>query len=146
MTATRFLVECRVFRTFGASTMDLFNASIELRITDRLDRTHPYVRWTHSVYTPRVRVEADGSHTQDGYDLKERHSAIHRTAVPGRCRMAARFSAKVAPTPEAAQPYAPVLEYLDALPFPVGQLVANRSQVCDYCFFGGPDKTVPLVT
>lgn len=145
MTAPRFLVECRVFRTLGSSTQDLFNQSLELRIYDRLDRTHPYVRWTHSVYTPRVRVESDGSHTQDGYDLKERHSAIHRTAVPGRCRMVSRFSAKVAPSPELAPTYAPVLDYLDALPFPVAQLVAHRSQVCDYCFFGGPDKNDPLI-
>jgi hypothetical protein len=35
---------------------------------------------------------------------------------------------------------------MDALPFPLARLAENRSKVCDYCFFGGPTKTVPLVT
>jgi hypothetical protein len=38
------------------------------------------------------------------------------------------------------------IQYLDALPFPVENLVASRKQVCDYCFFGGPTRTVPLIT
>ena len=38
------------------------------------------------------------------------------------------------------------IEYMDALPFPLAKLAENRSKVCDYCFFGGPTKTVPLIT
>ena len=37
------------------------------------------------------------------------------------------------------------LEYLDELPFPLEDLVANRVRVCDYCFFGGPTKDEPLI-
>ena len=44
-------------------------------------------------------------------------------------------------------------QYLDELPFPVSDLLPHRGgtdgsraeTVCDYCFFGGPDKTVPLI-
>ena len=35
--------------------------------------------------------------------------------------------------------------YADDLPFPLEDLIANRAQVCDYCFFGGPTRTVPLI-
>ena len=38
-----------------------------------------------------------------------------------------------------------VIEYLDDLPFPRENLVQRRSQVCDYCFFGGPSKSAPLI-
>jgi hypothetical protein len=40
----------------------------------------------------------------------------------------------------------PSFKSMDALPFPLAKLAENRSKVCDYCFFGGPTKTVPLVT
>jgi hypothetical protein len=33
----------------------------------------------------------------------------------------------------------------DALPFDVADLPSRRGQVCEYCFFGGPDKDVPLI-
>jgi hypothetical protein len=33
---------------------------------------------------------------------------------------------------------------MDALPFAWGQLNANRKPLCEYCFFGGPEKTVPF--
>ena len=39
----------------------------------------------------------------------------------------------------------PHLEYLDQLPFPIADLMARRAEVCDYCFFGGPTRTVPLI-
>ena len=37
------------------------------------------------------------------------------------------------------------LEYLDALPFPLNELVPRRAAVCDYCFFGSPKRTTPLI-
>ena len=37
------------------------------------------------------------------------------------------------------------IEYLDDLPFPAEQLPQHRSEVCDYCFYGGPYKTDPLI-
>jgi hypothetical protein len=94
---------------------------------------NPYVRWTHKVYTPVIRVETDGSRTLLGYTHKVRHSALHRTAVPGRCWMATQYSRIVltAPSPRFANP---VLEYLDELPFPRSQVVPRRAQGCDYCY------------
>jgi hypothetical protein len=141
--APEFRIECRVYSTLGPITTDLFNDTLALRITDTLDRSHPYVRWRHQVYTPVVRVEPDGSHTQLGYELKNRASDIHRTAFPGRCRMASRYSAKVSRTDDGS--LRPHLEYMDSLPFPRDELVSHRAVVCDYCFFGGPDKTAPII-
>jgi hypothetical protein len=36
-------------------------------------------------------------------------------------------------------------EYLDELPFPRDEIMLKREQLCDYCFFGGPTGTVPLI-
>ena len=58
--------------------------------------------------------------------------------------MATRLSHNVSLTP-APTGAAPALEYLDALPFPRSELVLRRAELCDYCFFGGPTSTVPLV-
>ena len=141
LAAPELRMTCRVYSTLGPITTDLFNTTVALRVTDVLDRSHPFVQWRHQVYTPVVRVEPDGSHTQLGFNLVERLSNIHRTAVPGRCRMVSRYSDKVSRTADQS----PHLEYSDALPFPHDQLVARRAVVCDYCFFGGPDKNVPLI-
>jgi hypothetical protein len=143
LTAPEIRIACRVYSTLGPVTTDLFNATVALRVTDVLDRSHPFVRWQHQVYTPVVRVEADGSHTQLGFEQVDRASNIHRTSVPGRCRMVSRYSSKVSRTDDGSG--AAHLEYLDALPFPQDELVARRAAVCDYCFFGGPDKTTPLI-
>jgi len=62
-----------------------------------------------------------------------KQSAIHRTAVPGRCSMLMRAA------------YKAKFLYLDELPFPVAELNNHRDELCEYCFFGGPDKTVPLI-
>ncbi len=58
-------------------------------------------------------------------------------------RDAARYSYSVAPTDDGSG--APHLEYLDALPFPRADLDAHRAEVCDYCFYGGPTKLVPII-
>jgi hypothetical protein len=142
--SSAFSVACRVYRALGGPPEELFNDMVTLPISDRLDRSRPYVRWNHAVNTPVVQVESDGTHTILGHTIVQRRSAIHRTAVPGRCRMVARYSSKVrpAPTPGHDEPH---LEYLDRLPFPTSDLLARRDELCDYCFFGGPTKTVPLI-
>jgi hypothetical protein len=141
LAAPEFRIACRVYHTLGPLATTLFSTTVALRITDVLDRSHPFVRWRHVVNTPVVRVERDGSHTELGFSLADRCSSIHRTDVPGRCRMASRYSSKVSRTNDRT----PSLEYLDALPFPHDQIVARRGALCDYCFFGGPDKSAPLV-
>jgi hypothetical protein len=141
LVAPELRIACRVYSTLGPITTDLFSSTSALRVTDVLDRSHQFVHWQHQVYTPVVQVEADGSRTQLGFRLVTRSSNIHRTSVPGRCRMVRQYSSKVSRTPDTT----PHLEYSDTLPFPRDQLLARRALVCDYCFFGGPDKTVPLI-
>lgn len=134
-TAPGFSISCRVYRPLGSSVEELISQTVNLRIEDRLDRTRPFVRWRHNVYTPKIQKHPSGQHELVGYNYIERRSRIHRTDVPGRCRFADQFSHKHVETPE----------YLDALPFPPSELVARRAQVCDYCFFGGPDKSTPKI-
>jgi hypothetical protein len=143
LTASEFRIDCRVYSTLGPVTTDLFADTAWLTISEVLDRSHPFVRWRHEVFTPIVQLEADGSHTQRGFNLEQRVSNLHRTAVPGRCRMVTRHSRKVSRMDDGSG--RPHLEYLDALPFRRDQLVARRAEVCDYCFFGGPDKNIPLI-
>ncbi len=151
--ADAFLIECRLYRVLGAPATDFFNGSCKLHIWDQLDRSHPYVRWHHWVFTPIVRVEADKSRTVLGEKLTLRKSAIHRTAYPGRCKMVSRYSLGEPQPPRSTFGHAvpaplkpePGIEYLDSLPFPRDALLANRAQLCDYCFFGGPTKTTPLI-
>jgi hypothetical protein len=75
----------------------------------------------------------DGTKEWLGEQTILRTSNIHRTDFAGRCRMVEHgtflFDKQT------------ITQYLDALPFPANQLVANRAQVCDYCFFGGPTRT-----
>lgn len=141
LAAPEFRIACRVYHTLGPLATTLLNTTVALRITDVLDRSHPFVRWRHTVNAPVVRVERDGSHTELGFKMTDRISNIHRTDVPGRCRMASRYSSKVSRTNDRT----PSLDYLDELPFPHDQIVARRAALCDYCFFGGPDKSTPLV-
>jgi hypothetical protein len=150
---SHFTIECRVYRVLGAHITDFFNVLHELRIGDTLDRSHPYVRWHHWVFVPVVQVEADGSQTRLGYKLTRRISRIHRTDFPGRCRMVSSYSLHSPdpprspfghPVPQPLSP-PPEKEYLDALPFAREELMSHRAEVCDYCFFGGPQKTKPLI-
>jgi len=127
-------VSCRVYRPLGSQTTEVLGGVILVDVEDRLDRSHPYVRWSHVVKVPNVVIEADGSRTFHGMSEVARTSALHRTAYPGRCRMATAYSTSVHQ-----------LDYLDGLPFPRSQLDVYREQVCDYCFYGGPTKTAALI-
>ena len=143
LTAPSFRIECRLFRVFGSRVDEVLDDAITLAVRDRLDRSLPYVRWTHQALIPVVRRETDGSKTILGEVVKTRKSKIHRTAIPGRCRMASHYSQSwIVSTPSKPGPR---LEYLATLPFARPDLIANRAQVCDYCFFGGPTKNVPLI-
>lgn len=124
-----FSIQCRVVRTLGGPAQQLLNFTMKLRIRDVLDRSRPYVRWSHGVWVPQVKVHPGGVHEKKGWDQVTRHSAIHRTAVPGRCRFAARFAVRTSD-----------LVYLDELPFGPEDIGAHRDELCDYCFYGGPDK------
>ena len=139
---SRLGIEWRVYRTLGAGTDEIYRGQQYIDITDYVDRSHPFVQWDHQVNKPVVRVEPNGSRTVLGREIVLRHSAIHRTALPGRCRMLRRYSLTRLFPPE---PREYPLVYTDDLPFPHSEIIANRALLCDYCFFGGPDKNVPLV-
>jgi hypothetical protein len=142
--AIELLVSCRIYRTLGQDITDFLNVNVKAALIDRLDRTHPYIRWHHYAYTPDITVESDGSRTQLGGHIKYRTSRIHRTDFPGRCWMAAQYSLH---TPSGFRPPPKKksrIEYLDSLPFPVADLQVHRHELCDYCFFGGPNNTQPL--
>ncbi len=118
-----FDLALRIYRPLLGRTKEIGSAKVVLTVADRLDRTHPYVWWAGW---------AAGTYKE---------SALHRTAVPGRCEMADRG------------PIRTKFNYLDALPFPKAEIELHRVsdqerdhhlKVCDYCFYGGPDKTVLL--
>ena len=119
-----FEVSLRVYRPLQGRTKEIGSATFGIEIMDRLDRSRPYVWWSGwAVGSPK-------------------ESVLHRTATPGRCLMVERA------------PQRTTFQYVDELPFPVAELhlhrggtVADRRSeiVCDYCFFGGPDKDVPLI-
>lgn len=144
--ATGLKISCRVYRTLGEDIEDFYNGYLIVCFRDRLDRSHPYVRWYHYVYTPDVRVEEDGSHTILGGHIKYRISRIHRTDVPGRCLMVSRYSIS---KPARFRPSRAIgVEYLDQLPYRNAELNSHRHEICDYCFFGSPVNTqlLPLPT
>lgn len=115
MPVDEFSVVVRVYRPLSGRVKEFGSSRFSVSIMDRFDRRHPYVHW-------------------DGWaNGMPKHSAIHRTAVPGRCSMIMRAALKAK------------FLYLDDLPFPVAELNDHREELCEYCFFGGPEKVVPLI-
>jgi hypothetical protein len=114
-----FTVEVRVFRGSGWFIHDYFNRTLKMVVQDRLDRSHPYVRWHRDIVALSL-----------GKVVIHRRSALHRTAYPGRCHFADQFSYKLEEGPQ----------YLDELPFPIPSIPSHRKEICEYCFYGGPDK------
>ena len=128
-------LSCRVYRVLGANTENLFTKTVILRSQDRLQHEHPYVHWGGVVPLPAYIKRADGSLHRNGIASVDRISKIHRTDLPARCLFADAYGPVISPRGPS---------YVDRLPFDPHLLVLNRDKVCDYCFFGGPDKTSPL--
>ncbi len=115
-----FSVQVRVFRAAGWGYFDYFNRTLSVSVVDRLDRSHPYVRWHRDIVALSL-----------GMIVIHRRSALHRTAYPGRCKFADQYSYKL----DEGLP-----EYLDELPFPMAEIPTHQKEICEYCFYGGPDK------
>ena len=130
-----FIVRCTVTVTLGNQTGEVWSGTHTLPISDTLDRHHKYVEWGPHV----VHFKNEG--TNNEWWQHARRSRIHRTAVSARCKML-REAALVKQAKKLEQGEA--LMYKDTLPFAWSQLNANRKPLCEYCFFGGPDKTTPL--
>ncbi|MEW8403721.1 MAG: hypothetical protein AB2689_28895 [Candidatus Thiodiazotropha taylori] len=137
-TASNLIIRCRVYRILWNPPIEIFQGNFTVYFRDRIDQSHPYVRWRHYVAVPDVSVDAQGNSTTEGYHVKFRHSKIHRTDFPERCRMVSRYSLN---TPNGFRPppwRPPEIQYLDALPFSEQEIITRRDELCDYCFFGGP--------
>ncbi len=120
---TLFGITVRVYRTLGPQITDFLNDGITLAIGGPL-RPGAYVRWRYDVKNPQVGFNGT-SYAYLGEEVVSRHSNIHRTDKP--CAMEAKRSR-----------YLYELDVLDALPFSVSDIALHRSQLCDYCFYGGP--------
>ncbi len=133
-------ISCRVYRALGDEITDFYNDSILIHLCDRLDQSKPFVRWYHHAVVPKVIVEGDGSIAIRSYSIHYRKSKIHRTDFPLRCTMVHNFSLNVPRhfTPHENQPTKIV--YLNSLPFKLEDIDNHRDILCDYCFYGGPDK------
>lgn len=110
-----FLVTVRVYRPLSGRQKEFGSSQFKISVEDRFDRSHPFVQWNGW---------AAGT---------PKRSALHRTAAPGRCSMIMRAAHRAK------------FLYLDELPFPIEQINEHREELCEYCFFGGPDKFVPLI-
>jgi hypothetical protein len=127
-----YLVRCRVYRPFGDSTTELYKSEIKITVDDRLKRHKPYVQWTRGVYF-RGYTHKVGHPKREpmGWMREMRHFAIHKTDPDERCMFADMYTMKLNKNK---------LIYLDELPFPKNQIKNHLDKVCEYCFFGGPDK------
>ena len=107
-----------------------------ITMTDNLDRHHSYVMWRHT-------VNFSNWGTNHEHWVHKRRSRIHRTAISARCRVVKRFALKLLPQfkPNDPENY---VTYTDELPFGWDDLNNNRRPLCEYCFFGGPDKLIPF--
>lgn len=129
---TGFIVRCRIYRPWGGWTQELFNQELRIAKEDRLDRTHPYVRWQHTVFYPGYSEKQNDPKRQAlGWVVTDRLSKIHYTDPAKRCRFADAYS------PDLGKDQ---LNYFNTLPFELADIAKHRKQVCPYCFFGGPDK------
>ncbi|HEU5266668.1 MAG TPA: hypothetical protein VFU35_08200 [Jatrophihabitans sp.] len=72
---------------------------------------------------------------QDFYWDRISRSRIHRTAVAARCKMLRQVSNIY----HADRFFG--LRFRDYLPFTWDNIAQHRTELCDYCFWGGPDKT-----
>ena len=115
MPIDQFLVTVRVYRPLSGRQKEFGSSRFKISVEDRFDRSHPFVHWNGW---------AGGG---------PKRSALHRTAAPGRCSMIMRAAHRAK------------FLYLDALPFPHAEINEHRKELCEYCFFGGPDKFVPLI-
>jgi len=109
--------------------------TIQVGVDDVVDRHHPFVQWNYEAWF-HVRA-GHGPLKQHPFWNRNRTSRIHRTDILIRCLMVNRA------IPEHDVP--PPLEYLDTLEaFGSFDDVESwrHGVLCDYCFFGGPTRTV----
>jgi hypothetical protein len=119
-------ITCRLYRSAGGITEDLFNKTVYIQSVDpRPDAVKPYVQWAHRVTY------------SNGFRKRKvvRRSKIHRVPGKGGCR----FSDQYLRLPGNPAKFVSLRRFT-GLPFAWSEIENNRDKVCPYCFFGGPDK------
>lgn len=134
-----YIVRCTLTATIAGQAGEIWSGEQALHVADSFDRAHAFVEWG-----PKRVYFRNGGTGRRAWTRISR-SRIHRTAVAARCQMvrvaagmredAASFNAISSSTQ---------FRYLDLLPFPWQELNDHRTILCEYCFFGGPDKTAPF--
>jgi hypothetical protein len=132
----RYNVSVRVRIQVAAQIGTIGLISSNVSISDPLDRHHKFVHWgPYSVWylNKKDLDENGGPHVY----MHVRRSRIHRVAVFARCN-----ALKDIYRHRDDGFWVPDWQYLDELPFPVehADRPIERAMLCDYCFFGGPDK------
>lgn len=120
-------IGCRLYRAMGGLSEDLYNGTIYvLSVDPRPDEVKPYVQWAHNAiyYNHYRRVVA------------ARRSKIHKAPGKGGCRFSNQYLSASFRAPGKFIS----LHRFTGLPFDMIDIEQNRSLVCPYCFFGGPDK------
>jgi len=119
------VVGCRVYRTTGAQTTEIFNDLVHLAVTPAVAGP-AYVMWAYDVQRPSVGLDATtNTWKYEGEWLAHRRSKIHR--VQGGCANSAKRSRYIYSVTE-----------MDFLPFPLTDIDLHRTNLCEYCFWGGP--------
>jgi hypothetical protein len=135
----QFLVRCTIELTIDGQTGEIWTNVQKVSISDYLDRHHKYVEWGPHL----VHFKNQGT----GWEWWEhtRRSRIHRTAVSARCRMLRLVSKEhAAAFTDPEYQLFTIVTYKDVLPFSWANLNNHRKPLCEYCFFGGPEKKTPL--
>jgi hypothetical protein len=135
----QFLVRCTIELTVSGTTGEIWTHVQKVSISDYLDRHHKYVEWgPHVVH---FKNEGTGGH----WWQHTRLSRIHRTAVSARCRMLQKIATEhAAAFTDPEYHLFTTVTYKDVLPFSWANLNNHRKPLCEYCFFGGPEKTTPF--
>ena len=135
----QFAVRCTIELTVGGQTGEIWTHVQKVSISDYIDRHHKYVEWgPHIVH---FKNQGTGWH----WWQHTRRSRIHRTAVSARCRMLQLVAKEhAAAFNDPAYQLFTIVTYKDVLPFSWANLNNHRKPLCEYCFFGGPEKTIPF--
>jgi hypothetical protein len=126
---TRFAVVCRAYRALGPFMTEVLNQTIRLTVGPPLGQG-VFVAWNYGGGVPQI-IFNDSTMLWGclGYREVKRRSTIHRVDKP--CKNANHRSR-----------FSPTVQFFDDLPFPISEIFAQRTRLCDYCFFGGPGSTI----
>jgi hypothetical protein len=127
----RVKVRCTVSAKLGSQSGVIWSDEVTVEIPDDLDRHRNFVKWG-----PHIVFFANAGTNNETWS-HNRTSKIYRTATGARCMML-RQRAEDSPRKR------PKFRYFDTLPAEWIPLEKHRHFLCDFCFFGGPDKTTPF--